>query len=648
MATLRSVKAFSPLSALPMRRLFPLLPTVSCLSLIGGAVLSPSAIAQTRMFGVDVDYQLQGTYLFGIRLDERDTRLIDAPPAESIPLPDFLKLPESNNFDDGNRSFDRYAPINSRATLLGEVQFERNNYGGMIRGDAFYDQVFRTTNDHNALDRLNQSDTAVNEFTPEAQRFSGRRARLLDAYVYGDWGFDNGMSLNLRVGSHIAAWGESLFFSGVALAQSPADATKANLAGADVKSILLPVNQVSLRLGLTNSLTLLGQYKLEHKPTEVNPPGEFFSFADVVGPGAEFIYGIKNPLFLPNLAEPNLLSPDLSETLQLIVDLLAPNLPTAPVTDLLGDLLAGLDPLLPDLNLPLENLPQQNAPRNINVQRAEDINPSDNGQWGVGLSYQVTPSTNLGFYRLRYHNTNPAPVQNYGFATLLETPTGEPLLTTQAFGLQVPVTYNIRYFDGIDLSAISYSTTLFGANVGGEFILREGVDVLVDVDGGLLGPVPTPTRSDTFQALVSGLYLFTPRFFWDQLVIVAEAGYQTLLEVEEACGPTSCSTDPTNDREAYAFSMLAIADVRNIFTGWDLQIPFNAAYGIKGTTSQPGAFGALTGEGDIRAGVGFNFTHLQRFTVGMTYSGFFGGGDLQKRPLADRSNLAFTLRYAFF
>jgi hypothetical protein len=29
-------------------------------------------------------------------------------------------------------------------------------------------------------------------------------------------------------------------------------------------------------------------------------------------------------------------------------------------------------------------------------------------------------------------------------------------------------------------------------------------------------------------------------------------------------------------------------------------------------------------------------------------SGFFGGGDLTKRPLADRSNIAFTARYAFF
>lgn len=613
-----------------------------------GAALTMPAQAQTELFGFDVDYQLQATYLLGFRVDDRDNRLINAPPSPDIPLPDYLKLPESINFDDGNQNFDQWSIINNRATFLGEMQFDRDFWGVVLRGDAFYDQTFRQSNDNRVPDKVNNTQPRNDEFTPAARSFSGRRGRVLDAYVYGDWLFDNGMSLNVRLGRHIAAWGESLFFSGVALAQTPADATKANLAGADVKSILLPVNQISMRFGLTQELTLLGQYKLEHKPTEVNPPGEFFSFADVVGPGAEFIYGIRNPLFLANLSAPNLASADVTETVQLIADLLAPDLPAAQVTDVLGAVLSGLDPTLPDVNLPVSQLQQNNAPRTVNIQRVADTTPSDYGQYGVGLSYQVTPGTNLGLYRLRYHNTNPAPVQNYGDGVLLTAPDGTPLVTTAAFGLEIPVTYSVRYFDGIDMTAGSFSTTFLGANVGGELIYRDGIDVLVDVDGGLLGPVPTPTRAETAQVLLSGLYLFAPRYFWDQLVIVAEAGYLNVLEVEETCGPTSCSTDLTFDREAYGFSMLAIADVRNIFPGWDLQIPLNAAYGIHGTSSQPGAFGALTGEGDARLGVGFNFTRLQKLTLGITFSGFFGGGDLDSRPLSDRSNVAFTARYPFF
>jgi hypothetical protein len=616
---------------------------------MAACLMSAPAAAQTNLFGFDIDYQLQGTALFALRLDEQDQRLINAPPAESIPLPDYLKLPESHNFDDGNRNFERWAPVNSRAGFLGEVQIERRNYGAVLRGDAFYDYIYRTSNDNDSPESISKTEGPVNEFTPEAMRFSGRRARLLDAYVYGDWSFDNGMSMNLRVGQHVAAWGESLFFSGVALAQLPADATRANLAGADVKSILLPVNQISTRIGLNEQFTLLGQYKLEHAPVEVNPVGEYFSLVDIVGPGAEFIYGIRNPFFLENLGEPNLLSSDLPESLQLIVDLIAPDLPTEDATDLLITAFDNLEPFLPEANLPVPATEQDNAPRNINVQRAEDINPSDYGQWGLGLMYQITPATTLGFYRLRYHNTVPAPVQNYGFATLLEAPDGSPLITTEDLGgLEVPVTYNIKYFDGIDLSAVSFSTTLFGVNVAGEVLYREGIDVLVDVDGGLLGPVPTPSRSNTFQALLSGLYLDAPRFFWDQLVLIGELGYINVVNTGEACGPTSCSRQLSNDKEAYGFSMLAFADVRNIFPGWDLQIPVNLAAGLHGSSSQSAALGAITGEGDLRAGIGFNFTYLGRLTLGTTVSGFFGGGDLRKRPLSDRSNIAFTARYAFF
>lgn len=621
----------------------------TALALAAAAMCSGAAHAQTEWFGFDVDYQLQASYLLGIRADKQDDRLINAPPSPEIPLPDFLKLPESNNFDDGNRNFDQGSIVNNRAILLGEIQFDQDHWGLLLRGDAFYDQAYIERNDNRSPDTISKTEGDVDQFSGAAKSFGGRRGRLLDAYLYGTWEYDNGMALNLRLGRHIAAWGESLFFSGVALAQSPADASKANLAGADVKSILLPVNQISMRLGLNDKLTLLGQYKLEFKAVEVNAVGEYYSLVDLVGPGAEFIYGIKNPFFLENLGDPNLLSSDLPETLQLIVDLLAPDLPTQDATSLLVTAFDSLEPFLPAANLPIPATGQNNAPRNINVQRAGDIEPSDHGQWGAGLMYQATSSTSLGFYRLRYHNTVPAPVQNYGFATLVEAPDGSPLITTEDLGgLEVPVTYNITYFDGVDLSAISFSTTLFGINVAGEVLYREGIDVLVDVDGGLLGPVPSPTRSDTFQALLSGLYLDTPRLFWDQLVLIGELGYINVVNTGEACGPTSCSRELTNDKEAYGLSMLAFADVRNVFPGWDLQIPVNVAIGIHGSSSQSAALGAITGEGDLRFGIGFNFTRLGRLTLGTTLSGFFGGGDVTKRPLADRSNIAFTARYALF
>ena len=540
------------------------------------------------IFGLDGQYQLQAAYSAAMRLHDPDDRIINSAPASSIPLPDSLKLPESNNYDDGDRNFNKHALINNRLSMLGEIQLSSGDFGLLVRGDAFYDEVYHRSNDNSSPPSdqrhatINKSGTPTNRFSDEAQYYDGQRARLLDAYVYGSWYLSDEAALNLRVGRHIAAWGESLFFAGIALAQAPADATKATVPGADVKSILLPVNQVSMQLALNDRLTLLGQYKLEFKPTELNPVGEFFSVADVVGPGAEFTYGIKNPLYLQNLSDINLLSADLAEYVDLIGGLLLPNLPLSPVTDVLSNILNTLvDPLLPPLSLPdLSLIQPPGTPRYINVQRAPDVLPSDHGQYGVGVKYQVTPDTSLGLYHLRYHNTTPAPIQNYGSTLLL--PLGPIPIGTALLGLEVPVTYNVHYFDGIHMSAMSFSTALFGANVGGEFIYRDGVDVLVDVDGGLLGPVPTPVRAKVGQIDINALYVIGPRWFWDSLTVVGDVGYNWVADSDEGCGPYSCSDKLTYSKEAAAYQFLFIFDRKNIINGWDLQVPITHSKTIRG------------------------------------------------------------------
>ncbi len=619
--------------------------------------LAPAAQAgSTTLWGLDTEYQLQATYALGVRLRDPHAGIIDTPPSPDIPIPDFIKFPESNNYDDGNRNFAGGSIINNRLTLLGELQFTKGDYGLMLRGDAFYDHAYRRDNDNDAPHTLNRTEGdprvpfvgRVDEFSRDTRHFAGQRARVLDAYVYGSWYLGDEAALNVRLGKHIAAWGESLFFSGVALAQSPADATKATVPGADVKSILLPVNQISMQLALNYEWTLLAQYKLEFKPVELNPVGEYFSVSDVVGPGAQFIWGIENPLYLANLDDINLLSSDLPDTLALVLDLLAPNLPTGGLTNLLGNVFNLLDPVLPDLTLPVSQIQQPNTARYLNVIRQDDIRPSDHGQWGLGVKWQATPTTTLGLYRLRYHNTTPAPVQNYDFTPLLGGLNGTPvLLTSEVLGLKVPTTYNIRYFDGIDLSAMSFSTTLFGANIGGEFIYREGIDVLVDVDGGLLGPVPTPTRADVMQGLLSGLYTMGPSPIWDTLTLVGELGYVHVEDLDEACGPTSCSRELTNTRDAWGYSFLAMLDYKNVFNGWDAQIPiFYSGIG-SGQSAFASGLGSLMGDGDRRASIGVNFTYLQKLQLGLSMNTFLGTPHFKYRPYADRDYTAFTIKYNF-
>ena len=599
---------------------------------------------------LDGEWQMQGSYVYSIRTEKAHPDVIATGGREEVEAPEWLKWPESNNFDDGDRNFEQWDAVNNRATLLGELQLKWGpDFGMLVRGDAFYDLVYRQDrNANNNPESISTSQEPFNSFTDDARHFSGKRARLLDAYGYGSWYLPGNMALNLRVGRHIAAWGESLFFSGVALAQAPADATKATVPGADVKSILLPVNQVSFQLAVNNKLTLLGQYKLEFKEIELNPVGEFFSPADVVGPGAEFIYGIRNPFYSENLSNYNIASTtDLNETIQVVADLLigpdAPNVQLLP-DDLLGD----LELRLPEIGQ-LDEL--TGAPRGVDPQREPDIVPSEHGQWGFGLRYALNYTTTLGAYHLRYHATTPAPRQNYGYGVLLYDPvTGNPLITTQQLGdLVVPVTYNVVYYPGVHLSALSLSTVLFGINFGAELIYRDGVDVLVDVYAPILGTVPTPTRATTWQALVSWLSVLGPGPLWDSIAIVGEAGFVHVEDYERQYNPDGeIDQGLTNTRDAAGVQMLFQIGKRNIFSGWDLNVPVGLAANITGKSALNGGLGSLFGEDDYRASVGAEFIRLNRLTLGLIYNAYFGGSpDFNDRPYQDRDHLAFTAKYAF-
>ncbi|MDP3858721.1 MAG: DUF1302 family protein [Stagnimonas sp.] len=226
--------------------------------------------------GLSLDYLANLTYSAAWRLE-------DADPA----------LTADVNADDGNRNFKGGAMINNRLALLGELNLRHGREGLFLRGSAFYDDSYRGSNDNDSPSTVNKAGDNA-EFTSQARRNLGQRVRLLDAYAYG--GFDLGSTaLDLRVGRQVVSWGESLFFPNASGAQSPADATKANVPGAEVKEILLPVGQVYAQWGLTPRWSLAAYWQWEWQRTELNPVGAYFSGTDVVGPGASV-------LLVPSLA----------------------------------------------------------------------------------------------------------------------------------------------------------------------------------------------------------------------------------------------------------------------------------------------------------------------------------------------------------
>jgi hypothetical protein len=599
--------------------------------------------------GASVDYKMTLAYALAMRTGNPNDALINGPvdqfqsylfpvqqPNQPAQIFSFSHtgLPTTVNYDDGDRNFHAGSLINNRVTALAELQFHWGNYGIEVSGDGFYDQVYHHPNDNDSPDTVNTTGIPHTRFTDATRYYDGNRYRLLDAYAYGDF-TPFGLNLNVRAGQQLVAYGQSLFFEGIALAQSRADATKAFVPGAEIKSILLPTNQISFRLGVTNDLSMVGYYKLAFRPSEIFPEGDYFSPADAVGPGATFVYGSANPLYggpgectglLTNFHVGNTRTPATPAEENLVCSLLFP----------LGQLV--------------------NAPKTINSYRGPDLKPSDGGQYGGGLEYQITARSNVAFYYLRYDDTNPSVNLNVGYAPFGYNPANGAPITTQIINQPVPTTYNVKYFDGIHLYGFAYSTVVGPFNVAGELNFRDRAAVPIDATiSGVVSPVFS--RGQISQALLSAIYVTNPKFFFDDLAVTAEAGYVHVNDVDAVPSSPGIITHGNGDelfynRNSWGFQTLTIPTRHNIFNGWDMSMPISFGMLVKGTPSMAGAFGALYGEGDTRLGVSLNFQYLGNLEVGLGYNFFFGDpnkliGDslLKANPYMDRDYATFHIAY---
>lgn len=250
---------------------------------VAAGLLAMPAWAGSAKIGEDisVEYTLTVNYGLASRAEKPAPELINGPL-------NAQGLPSTANVDDGNRNFKKGALTTNRLSALGEADIKRGNLGLFVRATGFYDDVYHRSNDNDSPGTVNKTGPN-NEFTSDARKFMGGRARLLDAYAYGTFDLGEKARLNVRLGNQVVQWGEGLFFPNIAGAQGPADATKSNLPNVEVKDILLPVGQLAAQLQLNPTVTLLGYYQYQYKPTELDPAGSYFSQADVIGPGAQFI-----------------------------------------------------------------------------------------------------------------------------------------------------------------------------------------------------------------------------------------------------------------------------------------------------------------------------------------------------------------------
>lgn len=203
------------------------------------------------------------------------------------------------NTNDGDRNFSR-GLISNRLDLLSELDVRyKRNYGLRLSAAAWYDDVYNQSNDNPGSfsplgggNQLNSKTSRENRFSKDTRDLHGRKAELLDAFVYGRYDIGN-MALNLRAGRFTQLYGESLFFgnNGIAGAQTSLDLIKAlSVPNSQFKEIMRPTGQVTAQLQINQNVSVGAYYQLEWRKSRIPAAGSYFSFADFVDEGGDYLY----------------------------------------------------------------------------------------------------------------------------------------------------------------------------------------------------------------------------------------------------------------------------------------------------------------------------------------------------------------------
>lgn len=194
------------------------------------------------------------------------------------------------NQDDGDRNFRSRSLVSNRVDLLSDFDLVyRNDFGARVSGAAWYDAVYNRGTRHDSPATSNALTVPNNAFTDQTRTLHGRKAELLDAFVFAKGSIDE-MRWGTRAGRHTLLWGETLFFgaNGIAGGQAPVDLVKLlSVPGSQFKEIIRPVGQVSASLQVNPDLQFGAYYQYRWERSRLAGVGSYFSTQDLFDRGGE-------------------------------------------------------------------------------------------------------------------------------------------------------------------------------------------------------------------------------------------------------------------------------------------------------------------------------------------------------------------------
>tara|TARA_R110002126_G_scaffold38993_23_gene116081 strand:+ start:12751 stop:14910 length:2160 start_codon:yes stop_codon:yes gene_type:complete len=466
----------------------------------------------------------------------------------------------SSNGDAGNLNFDRGDMFSSLFKGLHELSISGENIGLFTRFMYFYDFAISDQ------DLAYTNPLSGNRVDPCADSGSRELAckdlRLLDAYVYGNFSFNDGMNpVTVRVGNQVLSWGESTFIPhGINI--TPVDVGILRAPGADLKEAFIPVGMVTLSIGLTENLSTELFYQYDWEQSYLPVPGSYFSTNDFAGRGGyaqnvqlgfagnpdidmDFLVGEMNTLsmFAPQLLQ---VITNPASTAQQRAD--AVNLAIAYPTKVT---------LRPEGS-------------------AGEVKPKNGGQYGIKFEYYSPElnDTEFALYYMNYHSRVPV-ISGIAsdFRVGANPESGALLGVLQSLSFLAQNQGNItsdnlaemsmfsqallEYPEDIKLYGFSFNTTLGGTSVAGEISYRKDEPLQIDdveilyagmpeqlanaglrtdlagisqigrVIGEKVGPgefAQGYILSDTVQAQMTFTHLFGPTLGADNFTMLAEVG----------------------------------------------------------------------------------------------------------------------------
>lgn len=271
----------------------------------------------------------------------------------------------------------------------------------------------------------------------------------------------------------------------------------------------------------------------------------------------------------------------------------------------------------------------------------KDKKARSSGQGGLQLRYSAE-TVDYGLYAIQYHDKAPKIYL-------------KPSATGPDFGSGKIGEYYWVYPENIRALGASFITSVGEYNFAGEASMRWNMPLVSN--GQIVTPGLAADNDDnalyaigrTAHVNLNVLASFGPSFISQESSLVGEIAWNRLLKVTD----NHNALDPNATDDAVGLKMVFTPTYRQVMSGLDLSVPVGISYFPMGKSAVLNSFGPNKG-GDFNVGV--SATYLDRVTLGLTYTHYYGPEDTNlnaasqfnyKQSLKDRDYVAFSVKTTF-